>query len=98
MRHVVVMQQIAPEGFDVLFRAAVLEAHFVIHAGIVHESVETTESLDGFLNCCVAALGSREFGNDSLTYEEFAVQFSGSIGVAIHDYRNRALGHCSAYD
>src|SRR5947207_12148191 len=98
MRHVVVVKEIATERYDVLFRAAVLQAYFVVGRGIVHQSVETAESFDRFLNRRIAALGGREFGNDYFAGRDFSVQVSGGIGVSVNYDWNRALGGGGAND
>src|SRR6476646_2813027 len=96
--HVVVVQQVSTERLDAQIRTGMLQANFVINAGVIDERIEASEFFDCLLDNGVTALGLGKLGEDDVTRRKLTTQFVGRIGIAIHDYGNCALGGCSADD
>src|SRR5207248_536502 len=63
MRHVVVVQQIAFERCDIVGRAATLESHTIIYAGVVDERINLARRSRRLFNCLSAQVCVDQFNN-----------------------------------
>jgi len=95
MSHAVVMHQIAMERGHVLCGAPLLEAHFVVTSGIVHQGIEPPKLFHRLSNGFLAIVRSVEINADQTTPGaatcNFRLQFLAGPGVAVHNYRHGAL-------
>src|SRR5216684_3802745 len=95
VRHMIVMQQIALERRDELFRSAFFQSDAIIYTGVVHQRIDSTKFLQGLLDGAGTGPRSRKFRDgyvaDAPALSQVRMQFFCRLLIAVHDYRNRAF-------
>jgi hypothetical protein len=89
------MEQAFVQGLQIQFGAAILQAHAVVHAGVIHQGIEAAELFDGLRHGAGTFFGLGEIdGNVSATLAGFPQPGAEGLPgrrVAVKHNRNRAF-------
>src|SRR5580765_4622844 len=102
VRHIVVVQKIAFEGFHVSLRTAFLEADLIVHAGIVDKSIEAAKPAVSLIDHSPTLVRIAQLRFDTKRVLVLPLEFLLDVLkrplIAIDDDGNRALVDSSACD
>ena len=103
MRHIVVMQQIAPERRSKPFGSTLLKAHTIVDAGIVDQRVDSVGYAECAFDCRGAVSGGAKINFDKVAYRAIAAQLRAQTlrrgSVAVQNHRDRMFlrqGTCNS--